>query len=347
MRLRLKSTVLALSLSLVAASALPSSPSSATVTDKPGACTSVQLPVSLTPGSSANATLAGTLCTPSAWAEGEHSIDVLVAGGMYNSTYWDWPVNPGLYSYVDKTLAAGRATFRYDRIGTGSSTRPLSVFSTFDADVYTLHQVMTYVRNVQGFTVVNVVGHSLGSVIALEESGLYHDTDKVVLTGLTHGHGIGFLTLPANIYPAALDPQFTSLGLDLGYVTTIPGKRSSLFYSSSASPSVISYDEAHKDVMSTTVAAGAIVALSKPPLLNTSNLITQPVLMVLGKLDSPFCNVDVSCATDASVQAYEAPYFTNAQTFTARTVADTGHNLPLHPSANVSFGIIDQWISSP
>jgi pimeloyl-ACP methyl ester carboxylesterase len=312
-----------------------------------GTCTEVRLPLAFTDWQPVNAALAGTLCLPATWAAGDHAVDVLVHGGMYNRQYWDWPVHPELYSYVRRTVGAGRAAFFYDRFGAGSSTRPSGAQASFNADVYGLHQVIQWLRT--SYPTVNVIGHSLGSVVVVQEAGLYQDVDRVVITGLTHGHGLGFITLPTAVYPARLDSQFAQIiSLVQGaYLTTLPGRRASLFYSSSADPAVIGYDEAHKDVMTGSQTSEAILALTLRPGLNMSNQIIAPVLLVNGQLDAPFCNVDVSCASDAILRAAEAPYYTDARSFTARTIPDTGHDLPLHPSAGLSFGVIDAWLESP
>ena len=324
-----------------ASSVIPS-----TVPASMATCTPVERTVALVPELPKTATISGTLCLPTQWAPGPQVVDVLVHGGMYNRQYWDWPVQPETYSYVRRTVAAGRAAFFYDGLGSGVSSHPNGPRASFNSDVYALHQIVSWLR--AGYPAVNVIGHSLGSAIVIQESGQYNDADHVVLTGLTHGHGLGFITLPTAIYTALLDPQFSSMFsvLDGGYLTTIPGRRAALFYSASADPSVIAYDEAHKDVMTGSQTAQAITALTIPAGLNLSNQITEPVLMVDGQEDAPFCNIDVSCASDAVLQSREAPYFTGAQSFTARTIPNTGHDLPLHPSAELSFDVINEWLKT-
>jgi alpha-beta hydrolase superfamily lysophospholipase len=309
-------------------------------------CSEIRLPVAMTQGGPATATYAGTLCTPSRGPRAD-AVDVLVHGGMYNREYWNWPVDPQIHSYVQRTVDAGRAAFFYDRFGVGQSSRPArGSDADFDADVNGLHQVIQWLR--PSYDEVNVVGHSLGSVIAIDEAGRWNDADRLVVTGLTHGHGLGFLTLPAAIWPAALDPLFIGdIGLlDGGYVTTRPGERARLFYSAAADPDVIAYDEAHKDVMTLAQTRQAIVALTLLPPLNRSTRVTRPVLLVNGVLDAPFCNVDVPCTSDAVLATREGPYYAGAPSFTARVVAGTGHDLPLHPSADVSFGVIDGWLAA-
>jgi pimeloyl-ACP methyl ester carboxylesterase len=314
-----------------------------TVPATSGSCTEIRLPVAFAADQPKNAVLAGTLCVPVNWAPGPRTIDVLVHGGMYNRQYWDWPIRPETYSYARRTVQAGRATFFYDRYGAGLSTRPPGPQASFPNDVYGLHQVISWLRGT--YPVVNTIGHSLGSVVVIQEAGRFDDSDHVVATGLTHGHGLGFLLLPTTVYTAQLDPQFADITvLDGAYLTTLPGRRADLFYAPSADRDVIAWDEAHKDVMTGSQASGAIAALTLPPLLNFSSHITAPVLVVTGQQDAPFCNVDVSCKNDVVLAAAESMYFTGAESFTARTIPDTGHNLPLHPSAGVSFGVIDSWL---
>ena len=332
-------------IAVAAIGGIPAVASGTTVPAGSATCSEIRLPIALSAGRAKDAVLAGTLCVPVQWAAGPHTVDVLVHGGMYNRQYWDWPVRPEIYSYARRTVQAGRAAFFYDRLGAGSSTRQAGTQASFANDVFGLHQVIGWLR--AGYPVVNSIGHSLGSVVVLKEAGEYNDTDRVVITGLTHGHGLGYLLLPTTIYTAVLDPQFADVELlDGAYVTTRPGKRAELFYSASAEPAVISWDEGHKDVMTASQASQAIYQLSLPPLLNWSNQISAPVLLVNGQQDAPFCNIDVSCLNDAILTAAEMPYFAGAASFSARVVPDTGHDLPLHPSAGTSFGIINSWLSS-
>jgi hypothetical protein len=50
------------------------------------------------------------------------------------------------------------------------------------------------------------------------------------------------------------------------------------------------------------------------------------------------------CADQTAVQTDKKPYFGSAPSLTVNTVPDTGHDIVLHPSANVSFNMIDQRI---
>ncbi len=307
-------------------------------------CQDVTQAVALGPGLPADQTIKGTLCTPARPAD---TIDILVHGASYNRGYWDFPVNQPLYSYVGRTLVAGRATFAYDRLGAGQSSRPLSAAVTVDADAYVLHQVVGWARTTQHFSKVDIVAHSLGSSVSLAETATYNDANRLVLTGLLHTQAPGSQAALADLYPAVLDPQFASQAPDSGYLTTVPGTRGALFYSVIADPSIIAYDEAHKDIASATQFGDAITQLLTPAPVNISQNIHVPVLTVVGAQDFLFCvNGSVDCGNEAAILANEQPYFGGAPSLSVASITNTGHDLTLHPTAGISFVRINSWINS-
>lgn len=326
------------------AALFPAFPSPAAATTG-GTCQSVQTRVALTPGGPADQTVSGTLCRP-ATQPAATTVDVLVHGASYNRSYWDWPLDPDTYSYVDRTLAAGRATFAYDRLGAGASSHPPSAQVTTDADAFALHQVIGLMR-ADGFTTVEVVGHSFGSVVAIDEAGAYRDVDKLVVTGLLHSQGSGLATVAATFYPADSDPQFGPLFADPGYLTTLPGTRASSFYdTATADPLVIAYDEAHKDAISGTELSAGVAESELPASSNPSRLVTAPVLVVDGQQDGIFCGVTLDCTNLSAVLAEEAPFYPAAARLTVETIPYTGHDVALHPSAAQSFGVMTQWLAA-
>lgn len=316
-----------------------------------GNCRNVQLKVALAVNQPTSQTIAATYCEPNAWSTGPREVDVMTPGATYNSSYWNWPVDPALYSYVDKTLGAGRATFDYDRIGTGASSHPRSTDIAIDNEAYILHQIVSWLRNSLAYSQVNLIGHSLGSVISIQEAGLYQDVDRVIVTGLLHvpAVGAGFAsTLLSLVYPAVFDSQYVGERLDLDYLTTIPGDRSLDFYSAAADPAVIAYDEAHKDVVPLTDLTSLATTWALPADLNVSDRITAPVLVVIGQQDAIFCTAPplVGCAQPAELLAVESPYYAAAASLTVDAVSDTGHDIALHPSADRSFALINQWVTT-
>jgi len=313
-----------------------------------GTCQRVEQKVALNQGGTKNQTVVGQFCTPTTWASGPHQVDVLMHGGSYNKTYWDWPQQPELYSYVDKTLQAGRATFAYDRLGSGESSKPSGLALTIQSHAFVLHSVIQSIR-AQGFPEVNVISHSFGSIIAIEMAGTYqNDASRVMLSGLLHapGVGLGLPSVSASFYPAALDPQFSGKITDLTYLTTRPGTRGSSFYGSSADPNVIAYDEAHKDLFTTGELTSAVVGVDLLPGLNKSSFITAPTLVVMGEQDGLFCGLLVNCSSSSNIRANEAPYYASAKSLDAIAVLNTGHNVALHPSANTSFSAINEWMTT-
>jgi len=323
--------------------ALPASPAAAATAHTSGDCVSLRIPVALAPDLAPAEQIAGTLCVPVGRVA--TTVDVLVHGAGYDQTYWNWPVDPGTYSYVDKTLAAGRATFAYDRLGAGESSHPLSTLITTDADAYVLHQLIGDLRDV-GFAGLDVVGHSFGSIIAVDEAAAYHDVDRLVITGLLHPE-VAPPYVPTSIfYPADQDPQFAGRGLDPGYLTTIPGTRGPAFYSASADPAVVAYDEAHKDTVSGSELAVGLAASQAPPATNAAGGVTAPVLVVDGDQDSLFCGFTVDCTNSAGVLATEEAYYRAAPSVDVVLIPWTGHSLALHPTAAQSFSVIDHWLGS-
>jgi pimeloyl-ACP methyl ester carboxylesterase len=278
---------------------------------------------------------------------------VLTAGATYNGTYWDWPQQPARYSYVRKTLGAGRATVSYDRLGSGASSHPVSTDITMDADAFVLHEIVQVLRLI-GYQQVNSVGHSYGSGIAMREASVYRDVNRLVLTGYLHAGRNPVVA--AATYPANQDPLFAGRGLDGGYLTTTPAAggnvsgRQAAFYSASAEQAVIDFDDQHKDLVSSTGFGGYFADKAAPPAVNPSSQITVPVLLIDGRQDAVFCfNADLGgldCNNSAALYGHEAPYYARAASLALVVVPSSGHDLNLHPSAGDSFAVIDEWLTS-
>ena len=338
---------------LVPAAVLGGGAAAASTTSPPALrdCNPVNIPVALAPGGPVSYQIYGEYCLP--YGQQPSTIDIMVPGATYDHLYWDWPVNPSLYSFTDKTLAAGRAVLTIDRIGTGNSLdeigtdTPLSSSQvTFAADVYTLHQMITWARDTARYSQVDVIGHSTGSLIAETDAYQYpSDPTRLVLTGLLNGVNPSLATFEADIEPANQDPVLAGTplaSLDPGFLTTDPGTRGQLFYWQNAAPRVVAYDEAHPNVFSAT----ELGEISFPAAAEL-DLITVPVLMVVGQEDSLFCGGGAAdCSSAAAVQALEQPYFTGSPSMTAIVIPDTGHDVALHPTTSHSFNEINRWIGT-
>lgn len=310
-----------------------------------GWCASFNMPVAANAGGSRTWKVAVTYCQPFKWAKGKPQVDVLTHGATYNRAYWDWPQNAALYSYTEKTLAAGRATLNYDRIGNGKSTRPHSTAITMTSDAHVLHQLIQGLQML-GYKQINSIGHSYGSGVVIAEAATYKDVSKVVLTGYLHVPSNPAVV--AGSYPANQDPKFIHAGLDEGYLTSRPGVRGTSYHSPSSDPNVVGYDEVQKDLVSRTGLLDFLAQRSAPTAQNLSNKIQVPVLLISGQQDNVFCYdpAILNCSNTAAVTAHEAPFYASASKLNITMVPNSGHNLTLHPTANDSFAAINQWIKS-
>ena len=87
-------------------------------------------------------TMYGELCVP----QGATTVQVLVPGGSYTSDYWDIPIDPGVRSIRLAMNNAGIATMAVDRIGTGKSSKPLSLLVNTAAQAEAVHHVIQSLR---------------------------------------------------------------------------------------------------------------------------------------------------------------------------------------------------------
>jgi pimeloyl-ACP methyl ester carboxylesterase len=164
------------------------------------------------------------------------------------------------------------------------------------------------------FSRVLWVGHSYGGMLGWTEVSRYHDVDGVIVTGALHHVSPSFVqsALATTSMPAKLDPHFAGLGLDDGYLTTIPATRGNLLYfAPTTDRRVVAVDEANNDTITLAELATGLPLIEAPaPDASPSRLIDVPVLGVIGQRDADFCVTDAAdCSTLDSVQRVEAQYY--------------------------------------
>ncbi len=293
--------------------------------------------------------VAGELCYKGSL--GKKTVQLLVSGHTYDSTYWDFEHEPETYSYVDAAIDDGYATFNIDRLGVGKSDVPADPASlTTPSQAYVVHQLVEALRAGEIVDTkvekIVLVGHSLGSAIVEYAAAAYGNVQAVVATDGLSDRDMNFIPiLTSNFYPANQDPKFADQNIPDGYITTKPGKRGLNFYNTEyADPAVIDADEATKQ-------PGTAQAIATIAAVRTSGLaenLRLPVFMPVGEKDALYCDenqVGLSCATPEAIVDREKKYFPNA-CIEAYIQPNAGHDGVLHPNAPDMFKAVSDWIDA-
>lgn len=303
-------------------------------------CKKYTVPVTLPPDTTSY-NLVGWLC---GGRSPKQTVLLLVHGGSYDHNYWDFPVAPRFYSFVQEARKAGYATFNIDRLGSGESSHPAPELLTNYSGAETLHQVVQALKSGSvrhRFAKVVLVGHSIGTAMSMIEASTYRDADGVLGTGLIHHlNMVNFGTAPTLAYPAVFDPKFAASGLPYGYLTTVPGARPTMFYHTpTASSTVIAKDEELKQ----TITVGELSTIVPATYYAGTVNIKVPVASYVGEHDFLGCGDDLEC-TDAKVAAYEKPFFSKEACLETKVIKHTGHDLNLHYSADAVFDRAIDWL---
>lgn len=307
-------------------------------------CMETSTSVYLAEGADETYNVAGELCYKGNL--GDKTVQLLISGHTYDSTYWDFPYEPDTYSYVNAAIDAGYATFNIDRPGVGKSDVPDDpTLLTTPSQGYVVHQLVEALRAGEiADTKVDkivLVGHSLGSSIALYEAGAYGNVEAVVSAGLG-GTNLEFIpTLQSYQYPANQDPKFADL--PDGYVTTQPGKRGDSFYNTAYAEQAV-IDEDNKTKQPGT--PQAIITIPEARSSEIGGNVRLPVFFTVGEKDALYCNAnnpELPCSTKEEIIQREQQYFPNA-CLDAYVQLDAGHDGNLHPNAPDMFKAVNAWI---
>jgi pimeloyl-ACP methyl ester carboxylesterase len=318
-------------------------PSAAQAAEGGFRCEELSFDVNLSPEDATVYSVFGVLC--SRGSIDQKTIQITLHGSTYSHLYWDWPLEPETYSYVRRATAAGYAVLNLDRIGIGQSDRPPAAAVTIEANGYVVHQIVQALRGgdlvVPSFGRIRaervaLVGHSLGSVISIQEAATYGDVDGVVLTGVSHTVTPALGEIFAVLYPANLDPRFAGQGVPDGYLTTLPGTRGVFYYLPSVDPLVLAVDEQTKETVT-----GAELDTAFPALF-LSGGVHVPALVVVGDFDRAFC-ADPSCSASGSLAA-EAGFFPPDACVETAAIAGAGHDLNLHFQAPLAYDVVLSWM---
>lgn len=313
-------------------------------------CRSVSIPTGLSAAAPQDLSVYGEFCLPAGSVP--QTIQVLVPGGTYSHTYWDFPGFDGTYSYARYMNGAGYATLAIDPLGVGGSSHPLGLAVSIQSEAYAVHSALQAARDGQigeSFSHVILVGHSLGTLTDDLEASTYHDEDGFIGTGTSHGPGLaGLAEIFAHAEPALLDPV-TAPQIppgDLTYIS-IPGARTVFYAGGAVDPAVKAADEATRSPGPDGYLGTLAPYLLVTPLLGT-NAIHVPVLLVNGSNDAVFCRQGgglgtADCASDASLQASESPYYSPDAQLQAYVLPRSGHVINLVPDAHLWFARALAW----
>lgn len=142
------------------------------------------------------------------------------------------------------------------------------------------------------------------------------------------------------------DPQFSSVGLDVGYLTTRPGQRGVAFYSNVAvDPDLLAVDESTKEKISGVEITDIIFVGFDTAV---SRRINVPVLLTVGSEDAIFCRglVGTDCSSTQALYDDERPYFGPDAELTAKVIPGVGHNITLSTKATEVHDEMLDWADS-
>ncbi|CAK4032900.1 alpha beta-hydrolase [Lecanosticta acicola] len=289
--------------------------------------------------------IGATLCTPANNTK-PSGVQILTHGIGFDRSYWDFA--PG-YSYVDVATQNNYATFFYDRLGVGMSSKPdaISVVQSF-MELEIANVLAKNLKNgtYSGLSFQKVVGagHSFGSVITEGITAKYPTTlDGAILTGFsTNSTAMPTFLQALNLAIASQNApyRFSSPDLTNGYLVSSSAISTQIgfFRAPGFDPAILNLAEATKG----TVTLGELLTTTAV-VLPASNY-TRPVAVVNGDNDLPFCFGNCSYPTNQA-QAALTMLYQNSNATGTYLAPTTGHGLNLHYSAVAAYHYIQDFVN--
>jgi pimeloyl-ACP methyl ester carboxylesterase len=308
-------------------------------------CHGVTVAGALAPGLPKDQSIYGQYCSADS---SESVLQVLVHGGTYDHTYWDFRGFGGRYSYVEAMNRAGYATLAIDQLGVGRSSHPPSVLTTQNSLAHGVHEVVQAARSGalgRRWDKIILVGHSFGTLTSFLEAGTYSDVDGLIATGASHNPGAGGIgAIFSRVRPALLDPATRDEVPpgDLGYLSVVGARAAAFYDAANSDPAVIAADEA-------TRRPGTVgVAATIPEYIPATRGIKVPVLLANGGHDKVFCAQGggrslTDCADDAALYAAEKPFFPAAELQTY-VLPHAGHSANMALNSQDLFARMLTWV---
>ena len=306
-------------------------------------CTNYFIPVQRSTTDPQTYKVWGQLCSRGP-LEGK-TVQLLMEGGTYTHVYWDWPRQPGTYSYVDHATDQGYATFNLDRLGYGESDHPNPVGLDFETAAYVEHQVVQRLRNGDLGTAFQRAipnGHSMGGLVAEIEAARFRDVDGLIISGFGHNLPVGGAgVLLPNTTPREVDPKFASERWLPGYLTTRPGSRCTIFsFEGDNEPEQCDVEERTKG----TDTAVENVAIAPESFRAITRTIDVPVFWALGVHDKLWCPETNDCRTSPTVDRERG--FWQPGLLTQYIAPRSGHSINISYSAPDFYQRSTDWLRS-
>lgn len=259
-------------------------------------------------------------------------LQVLVHGGTYDHQYWDLPeVNGRAYSYARYMVRRQYVVLAIDQLGAGESSIPAGEALTVDVASAAVDQVVRAMRGGQNalglsFERIALVGHSLGSNVAIYAQGALHTpVDALVSTGL--GHVRHTLPLPQELVDRAVNAPYWHM--------TSAERTAAFFHAPEVDPDMVAYDNAR---FTAPVSQGIFLtamALTFEPEFTKVGAVSVPVLVQLADHDVLFGSVYADG---------EAAFWSAAPAVTVQRLENIGHCYNSHLTRHESWRGIASWL---
>lgn len=311
-------------------------------------CRGYLVPVTRTADDTARHSVYAELCLRGELAA-DTPVQVLLHGGTYDHSYWDWSYQPQTYSYVEHATKAGFATLNIDRLGYGQSDRPDPHSVDFQVGGYVVHQLVQRLRGGgfgHRFHTVVLNGHSMGGIVA-ERAAALGDVDAVIVSGIAPSPGGGPDEADDNgppsggdptypFYPAEEDPKFAGEDWPTGYLTTRPGTREQIFlFEGTYDRAVVPVEESLKDTLTFAELQSVRPGPDTPEGSGTAASpipADVPVAHVLGRYDVIACSSG-DCLTDPAAEGAD------------QIVAISGHSINISRGAPQFYEWTIEWLA--
>ncbi|KAF7980111.1 hypothetical protein HWV62_39523 [Athelia sp. TMB] len=290
--------------------------------------------------------ISGTLCTPKAGEKNASHVQLLIHGVGADSSYWDFSPSEE-YSYVRASAAAGIATFRYDRLGTGLSEKP--------ADSYTIVQSPLELAIAQKFasmlragkigntkfTKVVGVGHSYGAIqIQALSATVPSALDGIILQGFTLNATALPLTIAGGAYAIATDvfpERFSASELTDSYVASLGPLTNKFAFWHHPGYTEQAFQRARNTEQPTPQAS----FLSLTDIIQPAATFAGLVHVVTGDKDFVFCLADCYAVPagsgKSSLLEFVQELYPAAGNFSTHIPVNTGHSINGHISAPQTY----------